>query len=767
MTFDESMNIRIKNKGKKMIPKKQVAGLIVSPTWFNDPDLADGYIQTIADHGYALVDIFIRNTKTNLYSGREKLYNVLKQLTEKIHAKGMRCILDTDVEWWGADFVESCPEAAQLLIKGENITIRNGKFDFRTAMPAVKRQVVFDTVIAVFIQDENGNYRKLSDDTVVYEWQNIYQPRNGYQIKGLINDSYSGPAVFYISSRCFQLVDQAHPAYFEAQKHLIEAYRTIPFDGFGWDEPGKGNTSLAFFKSGEGFMKFFADRNGYALTDKLIYLDHCDDTEEAVKVRIDYFQSISAMNFNAQKQHNDYAEKVYARKLYFGTHHTWTGLPADLAGGVIDYFRLGQLLSASWTDGSWEVDLRYYVFHLMLADGLRNELGFEDAYYNDWGMTVPAIEDMCFATRFKMLFRINWFNIFFSDFSESLLNWRLKPLADIAKENVAQLDNFSSLTENFVSGTEVAILYTWEGMAAAPKWLSRLNYASIGNTAMALADSGLYASVMSANSIMNGKIADNKFICGCQEFKVIIVPYAYAIEETVFNKLLELSQHINVIFYGPLPSFTLSGKFVGNIFSAQAGIKYFSMKEYTQAYAEQMPLPGMDEWEPEHSDFIYPVTLTDGIPVYNQEGDIIMVKSKNSALFSVMGADPYIDLIEIIRSMVTLEEKVYADHAYYRIFKAKDGTDRQVILAVAQGRIADESMTPSRVIGDLGGLPRRKKLIMKTLFRLKNGDLEISDGTWGAVRFENGEITACAGDAKVISWNGNILKCLNRTFRKS
>jgi len=56
------------------------------------------------------------------------------------------------------------------------------------------------------------------------------------------------------------------------------------------------------------------------------------------------------MNFIAQERHNRYAKKIFGKHLIFGTHQTWSGIPTDLAGGVMDYFHLGKVLTAAWTD---------------------------------------------------------------------------------------------------------------------------------------------------------------------------------------------------------------------------------------------------------------------------------------------------------------------------------------------------------------------------------------------------------------------------------
>ena len=52
----------------------------------------------------------------------------------------------------------------------------------------------------------------------------------------------------------------------------------------------------------------------------------------------------------------------------------------------------------------------------------------------------------------------------------------------------------------------MAWLYLWEGVAAAPKWLARAWYTAMANTALHLADRGLYATVLGLDSIRQGTV---------------------------------------------------------------------------------------------------------------------------------------------------------------------------------------------------------------------------------------------------------------------
>jgi hypothetical protein len=466
---------------------------------------------------------------------------------------------------------------------------------------------------------------------------NFQKPDIGIFLKGKLTDGYSGRLVFYVAVKTFGVVDEAHPLYLKGQEELLDTYADIPLDGFAWDEPGKGMGDLSCFKAGAGFLSFFKKLNGYELRPNLIYLDHLDDTPKAVKVRCDYYRTLSEMNFMAQEKHNRYAKKIFGEHLILGTHHTWSGIPADLAAGVMDYFHLGKVLTAAWTDGGWDnAELKYSAFNFMLVEGIKKELGLRDAYYNDWAHTVPTIENMRFANRFKMLFHINWFNHCFSDFSEGLVNFRHEPLRSFAKEDVANLGRFDNLVkDDFIPHSDVAFLYTWKGIASASKWLTRLFCTAITNTAFHLVDKGLFAGMMSGAGILKAKIGKGYFTVGHLKYKVLVIPFATAIAELTYQKAMQISEAgVPVIFFGPPPEFIAeSGKNIAGDFAKRVGMKPFTFKQYESAYAERQALPGLGEWEPSWVDFSYPVSLTKGEKTENREGKILYLKAPSQPLY--------------------------------------------------------------------------------------------------------------------------------------
>ncbi len=728
--------------------KKQVAGFIVSPDWVENPVLSEKYIKEMSEHGYYAAVLFVRHQKRSVIN--ERVRDAIREIVDLCHRYSLKVILDTDPTFWSPDFVEAHPEAALHIIKGIDVRAIDGSFEFRAPLPILQEMTpyIFNDVVAVF-REGGESYEQVQKKDISYEWMNIFQ---GVLIKGSIRGGYSGSLVFYVGFKTFALADLSHPLYLEGQKKLLDMYKGIPLDGFGWDEPGK-YSAQGYFKSGEFFPEFFHRTNGYELYSHLIYLDHCDNTQDAVRVRCDYYRTLSEMNFIAQKEHNEYARSLFGKNLIFGTHQTWSGIPADLAGGVMDYFKLGRVLTASWTDGSWDCSqFKYQSYFFILAESIKKELNFRDAYYNDWGTIFPPVENMRLANRFKMLFHINWFNIFFSDSSESLFNYRIEPLKSYAKEDVKDLDTFDNFIGNsFYPHTDVAILYSWETIAAAPKWLARLYYMMFANLSLNLVDSGLFGVQMSCDALASAKIEKGYFTAGRYRYRILIVPYGYVLPRAVYLKIKDLLEScIPVIFLGPPPEFeSESGKVILYDFAGYAGFKPFSFLDYQQLYATRKGLPSPYEWEPSWSDFSYPVSASDAEVFMDREGRVLYLKSPDKPLYYMPQADPREDAVNLIKKVLPADIEVFSDGTYYRLYYSEE-KESFIVVAVAKGHIPGFDLTPASYGSGLRAPVKEHQI--KILFRFKNGELVITGGNWCAVKISNNRIVDKIGNCPEVIW---------------
>ncbi|MDD5708167.1 MAG: hypothetical protein PHR35_19790, partial [Kiritimatiellae bacterium] len=394
-----------------------------------------------------------------------------------------------------------------------------------------------------------------------------------------------------------------------------------------------------------------------------------------------------------------------------------------------------------------------------LAEGLKRELGKRNAYYNDWGMRWPAVEDMRYVNRLKLLFHVNWFNHCVSEYSENLLNFAQEPLRSMAARDVAGLDGLDRLLgDAFAPHSDVALLYTWESLAASPKWLARLFYTFILNASMHLADKGLFAAIMSGASILDARIGQGSFTTRGFAYKVLLVPYARVLPAAVYRKVMAIAAAgVPVIVIGPPPEFTEDGKAIGSDFARRVGMKPFTFAQYASVLAEQAPLPGCMEWEPSAVDATYPVTAPRRQRVFDNEGRLLHVKAAGQALYYMPSPDPREDLTTLVGALAPPPVETFAEDAYYRFFPHRRDPRQMVVVAVAKGHIASAPLTTDKYGGER---PPVKAHAFKALFRLSGGDLILKGGTWCAVRLDRGQVAERIGDGVIASEKKALTKVI-------
>jgi len=735
---------------------KQIGGIFISPHEVKNPHLALPYIEEMVRWKYASAIMFVRHQRSTVLD--LEVHDAVKEIVKYGHDHNIKMLLDTDHRWWGETFVESFPEAALWIICPVDTVVHEGNFEFRVSFPKHERQTNFEEITAVFIRSENG-YENISPANVHARHMQVMNPKPGLVIKGTMDRDFSGIASFYVAVQTTGLVDVAHPEYLNAQEKLLDSYSDIALDGFCWDEPGKGMGNMAYFKAGRAFLSYFEALNGYDLRPNLIYLDHLEGDARAVQVRCDYYRSLVEMNYVAQSRHNEYAKSVFKNDLLFGSHQTWSGFPCDLATGVIDYFKLGKVLTGAFTDGGTEVESKYAIENFMLAEGLKKELGLRDAYYNDWAMSYPVVGNMRHANRLKMLFHVNWFSHVMSNFSEHLVNFTQEPSRSAMMEDVDNLDRFDALlSDEFIPHTEVALLYSWETLAATPKWLTRMFYTFISNTAIHLTDAAQYSSIMSGESLLRAEVTKGEFSIDGLKYRVLLLPYIHVLPEKYYQRIMEIIRaNVPVIVIGPPPELTVnSSSNIAGEFAKEVGFTPFTLSEYAVALADNAPLPGINDWEPNWFDGTYPVKVTTAQKTFDQEGFLSWVKASDRPLYYMPQPDPREDLIELIRSLTAPSENVIAENTYHRFFHHRTDPSKKVLLAITKGHISGFAMPPDRYASS-AFRPPIKQHSLRLLARLPHGELTMQGGNWCAVKIEGKMVTQAIGDCPGINWNGQ--KC--------
>lgn len=776
--------------------QKQYAGLLLSPDWISKPAQARPYVKAVAADGYGAAILFSRHAKATLFD--RTVHDAVKVIVRQGHALGLKMLLDDDPKWWGEVCAERHPEAAMQVIQPvEAQVVAGGAFEVHAPIPRMgKGQIVFDNLAAAFTV-RDGQYRPLPPSRLRVTCANMgSHPRWDLLVRGTVIGNYAGPLVLYPVFRSFGWPDMAHPHYLRMQKELIDLYADVPLDGFSWDEPGAGKQTVGGYKTGAGFERLFRRLCGYELRPSLIWLDHGDGTERAVRIRHDYYRALAEMHMRAQGVHNRYARRCSKRELAFGTHQTFSGIPLDLGNGAMDYFRWGQVLTAAWTDGSWDFLPRNLIFHLMLADGLRKELGLRDAYYNDWTAALPAVENMRFATRCKLLFHVNWFNIFFSPFNEGEASPLSEPLHAASRREAANLDRFDAfLGGPFRPRGDVAMLYAWEGIATAPLRVSRAYFCAIQNAALCLTDRNIATDILSPASLARGRIeaepdgddavspvsaatagADLRegprprgpsrvagFAVNGQRYRAIIVPYPHALPAAAYARLMAIvAAGIPVIVFGLPPEFALEakgGRCIREDFARRVGFQPFGHGDFLASAMAQGRVPGAEDWEPGWLDAVFPVAVTTGRETRDREGRPLFIRASAAPLYYMPVADPRDDLCNLVETVVSAEAGAFAERTYYRFFIDAPEARRRVLVVAAKGYVSGDVCETDESIARLGGKRQPVKTSgLKALFRLEEGTLTVQGGTWCAVKFEGNAPAESISDGACVLWNGTPLR---------
>jgi hypothetical protein len=742
------------NMATENITNKQMAGGYLSPDWAVNPDEAEPYLKQAAEAGFLGYILFVRHMKQSITEPR--VVKAVARITEIAHRHGLKLLLDTETTWWAANLVEAHPEAALWRICPMQAKARKGHVRVGLEKPKKSQITRYEEVSAVYIQSE-GEWKRVPADGFTADWQgNMLDALDGHglTIEVKLSEAYTGPIRLYISISQKDWIDFAHPAYHEMMKSILDSYAHIPLDGVTWDEPGKGHDSLKAFAAGEGLLKLFEDTHGYDLREKLIYLDLYDGTAEAVRVRTDYFQALSDMHYNGQKFHNDYAKKLWGDDIILGTHQTYSGLPLDLGCGVMDHFRLGEVLSAAWTDGGISFERKIHIFPLMLADSIKKELKLRDAYYNDWFLQ-PWMEQILWFNRLKTLWHINTFAHVYSEPLEYHVNMRWPEFSKPFEADIKLQDSVDTFIGEQYSDTDIAIWYGWEGYAALPKWGARAVYTFFMNTSLLLTDTGLFGDYVSNKGLAGATVEDGRMIINDQPYKVVIIPYAHALPEEIYTKLIDAAkQGVKVVFVGPPPEFSLKNRIEGKATAATAldfcktiGVEDVTFADFEDVINERDVVIDSDSCEPTHLEILCPVELTTATAMRDVLGAITVVKAADSDLYWLPSLDPRDDLSNLIAPWCEGKVEVFSRNAYHRTFSSDKAADDFVLVLAPREGMPGWGIIPEALVNRRASLrPPNKPLIMDALVKLGDKQWRVTGGAWCALRIQNGEIVESLAD---------------------
>jgi len=721
---------------------KQIMGIQYSADWIANPDLIEESLGVAKGNGISGVIGFVRHRPESLWT--ERTHRAIARSVEIAHRLGLEFYLDMDPSFWGRDFVLEVPEAAMWVVKPVEVDVRSGRFIVETEFPNVLQgdetsHIIYDGVVAAYRLGGEEKIVPLDSSRLKVAWENSYriygvrsfdreQEYNYYrkmdrkhtlQMEGTFREKFSGKAVIYIKCKVTNYPDMAHPEYLRAQIELLERYADIPLDGVGWDEPGKAASQRAY-KAGAGFCELFRRLCGYDLFERIGYLDYGESSRDAIRLRRDYFMTLREMMVTAQDEFNRRACKLFGKDIFRGTHQTWSGFPADLRGGQFDYFKGGRVLSAAFVDCA-PCDFRVVVYNYILADSVRKELGLREAYSNDYQF-VRSAERLAFLTRLKMLFHIQWFNIFIGEASESLPNYTAaqKALWEQAGKNNALLDRFDEfLAGEYQTHSQIGIWHLWEGPAQLNNFYVRAYYTFLQNLSWTLVERNLSADFFSTEALEKARIEGNRLIVNGRPYRALIVPYAAALPDGMYRKIMEVGQKgISVFVVGPPVQYlSTSGKDISRDFCKRVAVKHFCIEDMTRDFRARMPRFTLDEWEPPQIDYFYPVDLEEDAEVKTTaDGEVFSVAKKGASIYYVPGLDPKGYLADILEGLIPRGFEVYCPGGFWRLFRARKG-GKNILLTIA-------------------GIRRRQDFLVK----LGSREVRIRGGQFCALEIRDGKV---------------------------
>ncbi|MFA6293007.1 MAG: hypothetical protein WC637_14565, partial [Victivallales bacterium] len=439
---------------------------------------------------------------------------------------------------------------------------------------------------------------------------------------------------------------------------------------------------------------------------------------------------LNEMNYQAQHLFNEEAKKLYGKDIFLGTHHTFSGMAIDLRCGCLDYFKLGRLLTAAFTDTGWDVTPHSEtVFHYALADSLRKELGKPAAYVNDWSR-IPHVSWYDYYTRLKMLYRLDWRMILLGRFAEGHPTFPWDRHWTCVGNNAGQLESFGNFIKNGNNPqSEMAVWHSWESLACLE--VSRLHHVRLWMTCnYNLSEEALKCSrhfdYVSGQAIEEAETGKGMIHLPGGSYKRLMLPYAVVMTKAMWKKILAcVKAGVEIIFVGPPPlRLSDSGDDISAEFCKLCGVKGTDFGQYDSWLKAHKPVPGFGDWEPEKADFSFPIIPLAGAETLpNDEGETIGVRNLSNRVTWLTSLDPREQFFRhLARPESNCPYPEHYGHAYFRILSG-GGSQEFILVCVS---------------------PLHERLHEK--FAFKDMSFEIEGGSWALLKIAKGKIKATFTD---------------------
>ena len=663
-------------------------GIWINEPIFQDPASIERAVGTLADSGFGIVRLFLRNS--NFTHRSPEMVDVVERAVRAAHARGLRATLDCEPHLIvGRDMGRDYPDAMGCKLVRVEGNVTDGHWVLSIDTPQGLGTVpIFEGIEAAWLESgglprkvdlafsaccevrhyKNGEIHRDSS----YAEELPISERKVIELRGELEGVEEGTLVAFIRFASHTLPDfwaEGFRLYFD---DLLECYRHIPLDGIGWDEPaidGDWNS----YRYGRAFAQAFESMNGYRLADKLNLLGADDMTGEAVRVRLDYYRTLNEGVARAQSALIAKSRELFGPDLLFGTHHTWQGEGGinDYRAGAVDYFRLNDEMDAGYTDCCWW-DQASVAYAYVLGSSLGRLTPSGEAEVNTWH-TTPTVANIRSNVNLMSLMNINWFNIWFGSDTDTAMqdghySWP-QSIAAMRAHRDLQL-----AIAGKVPVVDIAIWHGWEGVCGCNNpGLANAHKAFCINTSRLFINRSIAVDFVDSRLLEESRIEADRLVNRLGSYRVLVVPYAMVMPRKAFDVCVAFAKAGGRVVFVGTP---VTCDETGNPLSAEfAGL--LEMPEMTAAHYMRGFECTLPSFRPQRIESCRQLSRKLPHRLVSCEGEIHGVKSGNAVFLTDL--DPGERLIEQIEDALDAPVKSYGDNLLWRLYRSGGGDSLVVV----------------------------------------------------------------------------------------
>jgi len=665
-------------------------GIWINEPMLRDPASVERAVYKLADSGFGMVRLFLRNS--NFTHRSPEFVATVASAVQKAHERGILAVLDCEPHLIvGSDMGRQYPDDMGCKLVRAVAQVSDGHWLMRVDTPSGLDGVpIYDGIEAAFLRLD-GSISKVDLEFQVrrevswYKNGGIHREenyaekvpvshRNTVELRGELLGISEGEIIVYLRFSSRTLPDFWSEGFARYFNDLLECYRGIPLDGVGWDEPAFHGDWKSYCY-GSGFADAFERLNGYNLSDKLYLLDEPGMSGEAVKVRLDYYRTLSEGIARAQAQLNAKAHELFGPNLIFGTHHTWQGEGGinDYRAGAVDYFRLNDSMDAGYTDCSWW-DQASVAYAYTLASSLGRLTPSGEAEVNTWGFKC-TVSNVRRNVNLMSLMNINWFNIWFGSDGDTCqqdghYTW---PHSVKAMQAHQKLQRVIGGRKPVV---EVAVWHGWEGVCA---WntagLANAQKAFCLNTSQLFIERSIAADFVDSRLLESSRIVGKEIVNELGSYKILIVPYAVVLPRKAFETCASFAKAGGrLVFVGTPVAADENGKSLTKDFAELLEMPEMTAEHYMRGLFCELP-----EFRPQRLEVCRPLSSELPNKLVSIEGEIHGALAGQTVFLTDL--DPKQRLVDQIEDAMEKPVKAYGDNILWRLYRDESGDSLVVVSA--------------------------------------------------------------------------------------